>query len=96
MDTTVSGVLATSRGVVIYVKDYIPAEIRNDFTNSDFKESVWVDVSINKSDKILIGGIYRSPNSTNENTLSKLNLLMRRVKSSVNIKSYLAILTFLK
>ena len=60
-----SNVKKTSRGAVIYVKNIISAEQRNNLSDSNFLESVWVDVNINKKDKILIGGIYRSPNSEN-------------------------------
>ena len=51
-----SNVMKSSRGVVIYVKDIISAERRNNLSDSNFLESVWVDVNINKQDKILIGG----------------------------------------
>ena len=47
------------------LKKIISAEQRNNLSDSNFLESVWVDVNINKQDKILIGGIYRSSNSEN-------------------------------
>ena len=72
-----SNVMKSSRGVVIYVKDIISAERRNNLSDSNFLESVWVDVNINKQDKILIGGIYRSPNSEHDNTQILFDLINR-------------------
>ena len=37
---------------MIYVKDFIPAEIRSELTHFNFKESVWVDIKINETEKI--------------------------------------------
>ena len=70
-----SNVMKSSRGVVIYVKDIISAERRDNLSDSNFLESVWVDVNINKQDKILIGGIYRSPNSEHDNTQILFDLI---------------------
>ena len=67
--------MKSSRGVVIYVKDIISAERINNLSDSNFLESVWVDVNINKQDKILIGGIYRSPNSEHDNTQILFDLI---------------------
>ena len=67
--------MKSSRGVVIYVKDIISAERRNNLSDSNFLESVWVDVNINKQDRILIGGIYRSPNSEHDNTQILFDLI---------------------
>ena len=67
--------MKSRRGVVIYVKDIISAERRDNLSDSNFLESVWVDVNINKQDKILIGGIYRSPIFEHDNTQILFDLL---------------------
>ena len=60
---------------MIYVTDIISAERRKNLSDSNFLESVWVDVNINKQDKILIGGKYRSPNSEHDNTQILFDLI---------------------
>ena len=74
-NTFYSKVQKSSRGVIIYVKDSFTAEINDKLTNSKFQESVWVELYINNKDKVLIGGIYKSPNSTEENVQSLFCLL---------------------
>jgi len=53
----------SSRGVLIYVKDTIPAESCHVLESLPFKESTWCELRMNKTDKLLVGGIYKSPNS---------------------------------
>ncbi len=60
------------RGVLIYTKKYLAASESNINEKMDFVESVWCEFKLTGSDNILIGGIYRSPNSTKEND-DKLN-----------------------
>lgn len=48
-----SNVLKSSRGVVIYVKDYMWVEIRDDLTSFNYLESVWVDIYINKRENFI-------------------------------------------
>ena len=62
----------SGRGIVIYVKSSLGAsEINHD---SEFNEQVWCEINLKNNDKLLIGCIYRSPNSTilNSNSLNKL------------------------
>ena len=54
----IGNVSDNSRGVVIYVRDGLNADYCSILTNSDFKESVWCEVRINKMEKLLIEGIY--------------------------------------
>ena len=58
--------LSCHRGVLIYVKECLNA-VEVDATLNE-KESVWCEVIFHKQ-KLLIGGIYRSPNSSAENDL---------------------------
>lgn len=54
----IGNVSDNSRGVVVYVRDGLNADYCSILTNSDFKESVWCEVRINKMEKLLIEGIY--------------------------------------
>ena len=66
-----SRVEKNSRGVIIYVKEVIRSDQNLVLTNYEFNESVWVNIYLQNERKILIGGIYRSPNSSLENTLTR-------------------------
>ena len=48
---------------------------------TDYQESVWISLSLKRSVKVLIGCIYRSPNSTPENTV-KLNSLIEKAEGT--------------
>ncbi|MEW8548552.1 MAG: reverse transcriptase domain-containing protein [Candidatus Thiodiazotropha sp.] len=63
------------RGCIIYVKSTIPASCVN--IGVDFLESVWCRIDLTGSDKLLLGCVYRSPNSTMENNQELLNLFAR-------------------
>ncbi len=50
------------------------------FENEDtVAESVWCEIKLSNNDKILVGSIYRSPNSSSENT-SNLNTFLKQLK----------------
>ena len=63
----------TGRGVSIYVRDHIKCE-RIELTTR-FNDHIWMKLRMNNNCDILIGCIYRSPNSSNENNEALLNLL---------------------
>ena len=65
------------RGTCIYIKNSIPAtplELPSHF--SDTEETSWCEVNLEKSDRMIIGCIYRSPNSSSENG-NQLNRLIK-------------------
>ena len=64
------------RGVVIYVRDDLQAEVAsdNELTRSNFRESVWIDLK-GKNHQLLFGCIYRSPNSEDTNTTALIKLI---------------------
>ena len=62
------------RGVAIYVKNSLAA-VPSSMT-TDFKESVWCEIPLKSKDRLVIGCIYRSPNSTQDNN-DKLNKVLR-------------------
>ena len=70
-----SRVEKNSRGVIIYVKETIRSDKNIVLTNYDLNESVWVNIYLKNEQKLLIGGIYRSPNSSPENTIKMIDLI---------------------
>jgi len=62
-----SNINCFKRGVVIYVSQRLRANPVD--SNTEFDESVWVEITLKGTDKLLIGCIYRSPNSTENNNL---------------------------
>lgn len=63
------------RGVAIYTAEWLSATI-TDF-GIPFSDSIWVKVKLKGNDMLLLGCIYRSPNSIRDNT-EKLNILLKR------------------
>ena len=64
------------RGVAIYVNKALNAQECTDFNSSPFQESVWCTFNSISDGRVLIGCIYRSPNtSTQENDENLFNLL---------------------
>ena len=54
----------------------------NTLSNNDFKESVWCEIRLNSKDRLLIGGIYKSPNCNSVNH----ELLNGLIKQAVELK----------
>lgn len=67
------------RGVIIYVHEHLQAQELKPIS-IDFEESVWCLLET-ETDKILIGCIYRSPNSSEENNQRLLNQLQEVITS---------------
>jgi len=63
------------RGLILYVKQELEATPVS--FNVQFQESIWTSISIdaNTKNSMLIGCIYRNPNSTDENNYQLLQLL---------------------
>lgn len=68
-----------SRGVFIFVKDSIPAESCHRLENLPFKESTWCELRINQTDRLLIGGIYKSPKQRHRKSGETLNCFLKSV-----------------
>lgn len=64
-----------TRGVALYVKQKFKAQ-KISF-ESGFQENKWVTVKLQGNDTLLIGCIYRSLKSTEENTDNLNNLLLK-------------------
>ena len=63
------------RGIVLYIHKSLSAFKVDILSESDFKESVWCEISLKDRDKLLLGCVYRSPSSTSFNN-GKLNELI--------------------
>ena len=66
------------RGVALYINQNLKAE--EIYFETDFQENKWMKVKLKRNDKLLIGCIYRSLNSTEDNT-NKLNELLLKISS---------------
>ena len=56
------------RGVILYTKRSLNAKHFTGLDNLDFKEHIWCTFETNNKEKILIGVVYHSGSSTEENT----------------------------
>ena len=63
------------RGVLIYTNQNIKAQEFNDFDHLNFKESIWCTFKTVNNEKILIGNIYHSGSSSEENTNKLCNII---------------------
>ena len=72
-----SNVAENSRGVAIYVKNTLSSTVNVELTDHLFTESVWVSIQLSEKDTFLIGGVYRSPQSSTENNDLLLDLLQK-------------------
>ena len=70
-----SHVEENSRGVAIYVKDTVSSTLNLELTNHSFNENVLVNIQLKEKETFLIGGVYRSPQSSTENNDLLLDLL---------------------
>ena len=68
-----------TRGILLYVKNELGVvEVES---GSRFKESVLVKINLRGNDKLLVGCIYKSPSSSEEN-LSLVNDMIRNINST--------------
>lgn len=77
-----SNVKVKSRGVCIMVRDSISYCECNQLTNTPFEEACFCVITLESNEKLLLGGIYHSPSSTQANT----KLLFELINSAVNLK----------
>ena len=72
-----SNLQRAKRGVCIYTHESLGCIECRAMADEDIEESVWCEMKLTGNDKLLIGCIYRSPNSTIAN-YAKINELLRR------------------
>lgn len=63
------------RGVLLYTADRLKAAQVTISNNFDFDENVWVEIRLQEGDKLLMGCLYRSPNSDEANNAKMLTHL---------------------
>ena len=63
------------RGVCIYTKKWQKAIQVDDFSGMNFKESIWCETRLSDEDNLLVGCVYRSPSSPEENNARLLDLI---------------------
>ena len=68
--------LSKGRGVAIYTHTSLSASSVEVLNSCEFEESVWCEVKVHGTDKLLIGCIYRSPGKSTKENNDLLNLLM--------------------
>lgn len=73
-----------NRGCVLFVRDGLEVKSYEKLNDLSSKEAVWCEISVNKTDKLLIGLVYRSPNSTEDNN-TKLNELISVLSEETQI-----------
>ena len=64
-----------SRGVALYINKNLKAFECDIFNDVEFEENVWCQIVNKNGEKVLIGCIYKSPNSTTENKNKLLEVL---------------------
>ena len=80
------GNLGTSglRGTAIYVKNDIPS-VEMKILDSTYKDSIWVEILLNKTESLLCGCIYRSKNDKDE-MINSLEELEKVLSAAVEMK----------
>jgi hypothetical protein len=66
----------TGRGIIIWIQEDIGITDFKPEEGNNFQENLWVTLTLNKNENLVFGCIYRSPNSTMDNTMA-LNDLIR-------------------
>ena len=61
------------RGIIIYIHELLSAKLTS--FNTDFEESLWVEIPLIGYDKLLVGCMYRNESGTKENNEKLLDLL---------------------
>ena len=68
------------RGVLLLVKNELNPSICDTLSNNNFQEAIFVECKLHEKDTLTIGIVYRSPNSTSDNS-EKLNDLIKKASN---------------
>ena len=74
------------RGVAIYAHVSLNAQLLNTLNDSGFEESVWCQISTINNTKVLLGCVYKCPNTSEQNVKILLSLFIRLCSISNNDK----------
>ena len=64
---------STGRGIIIYTLGSLC--VTNLELEVEFQEIVWCKINLNKTDNLLFGCVYGSPNCVEENTVNLFKLM---------------------
>lgn len=74
------------RGVAIWIKNNLSAQpYKMDKRSQTARESVWCEIPLKDRDTLLVGTVYRSPNSTVENNVLVNELLARASENRTHV-----------
>lgn len=74
------------RGVILYIRKVFNAQqVFLSGPNKDVLESVWCEVPLEGKDKLLLGTVYRSPNSTTANNTALNSMLKDMVEGRTHV-----------
>ncbi|KAK2145843.1 hypothetical protein LSH36_652g01038 [Paralvinella palmiformis] len=65
------------RGIAIYVSNSIDHLVTEVSLNTTYEESIWLNIKLKGKDKLLLGCVYRSPSSIEQNNIQLFNLLQQ-------------------
>ena len=68
------------RGIIIYTHSIL--EAKEFEMSTDFDENIFLRISLNDTDTLLLGAIYRSDSGSSENNTSLRNLLKESTEKS--------------
>ena len=71
------------RGIAMYVKKSLKANVE-DLNMEQVDEALWCSIKLRGSDKLLVGAIYRSPSSSEENNKA----LMKQIKTCLERRDF--------
>ena len=64
-------------GVMLFIQNSFEVTECTEFSSSGFEEAVWCVIRLSRTEKLLVGVCYRSPNSSEENT-AILNKVLKK------------------
>ena len=81
-DEDINDKIIKRRGVILYAKKALNAQVFNGFENHVFKEHMWCSFETINKEKVLIGVMYHSGSSTEDNTQDLHNVLRSEIFNS--------------
>ena len=73
-------------GVLLYIHNDLQAVRCKELSCTDFESSIWCEVKLNNKDTLLVGVVYRSPNSPDKNNHELLEQLKKTDKVNASHK----------
>lgn len=67
------------RGVALYVQEGIPSRQYYQDQDQNGEEQVWCSIKLKNTDTLIVGSIYRSPNSTRTSTIALFDSISKIV-----------------